>query len=183
LLGSRIDKSLTKHLAGTARPADAGHSNIPPAAMKRQTRQHRKAAGFTLVEVMITMFLISMMCLGVFAGLQQITKAMASVAIRDEAYHLMQAEAERLLNTDFASFSASGPQTIHCSFGTSFARGNNTGALTGSSSVGRVDFVRQVLDVGSTQNPATQTLRIQITWAFPDQRPNVISTTLFRTRS
>jgi prepilin-type N-terminal cleavage/methylation domain-containing protein len=84
-------------------------------------------AAFTLPEVMITMLLISMMCLGTFAGMQQVSKAMTAVAIRSEAHRVLQAEAERLLSTEYTSFSPSAEQTVSSSFKPSFIPYNSTG--------------------------------------------------------
>ena len=126
----------------------------------------KKIDGFTLSEVIITMFLLSVMCLGVFVGLQQVTKAMMAVAIRDEAYHLLQAEAERLLSADYTSFTnTSADQVITSAVKTSFtpsaAAQFSTGTSDGS---GRIAFTRRVVSVAS--NATSRTLRVEVEWSF-----------------
>lgn len=143
-------------------------------------RRHRqsKTTGFTLIEVMITMFLISMMCLGVFVGLQQITKAMMTVAVRDEAYHLLQAESERLLTADYTAFTASGNQTITSAVKTTYAPSDAAQfTLPNDHAAGRITFTRRVFEVGST--PGTRTLRVDVTWTL-NGRTTTISAPLFR---
>jgi hypothetical protein len=129
------------------------------------------------------------MCLGVFAGLQQITKAMLSVAARDEAYNLMQAECERLLASDYGSFSATAAdQTITSSLKTSYVSYKPTGTgsvpalqLTGDNNVGRVSFTRRVVQVSSTGS--SRTLRVEVEWRIgAKERFNRVSTVLFRTQ-
>lgn len=145
--------------------------------MRRQ-RQSKSTAGFTLIEVMITLFLISLMCLGVFVGLQQITKAMMTVAVRDEAYHLLQAEAERLLTADFSAFTASGNQTITSAVKTTYSP-SNAAKLTPPSdnAVGRTTFTRRVVQVENT--PTSRTLRVDVTWTL-NGRTTTVSAPLFR---
>jgi prepilin-type N-terminal cleavage/methylation domain-containing protein len=149
--------------------------------MSRPVRTPKKNAAFTLPEVMITMFLISMMCLAVFAGLQQITKAALAVAVRSEAYHLMQAEAEQLLAGDFTSFAATAAdQTITSSVKTSYLP-NTTAALgiSTDNAVGRTTFTRRVVAVSSTAT--SKTLRVEVQWTWQG-RPYLVSVQLFRTQ-
>jgi Tfp pilus assembly protein PilV len=148
--------------------------------MPRAGKIARKNAAFTLSEVMITMFLISMMCLGVFSGLQQITKAMMTVAIRDEAYHLLQAEAERLLDSDYTSFSSSADQTITSALKTSYTPSTAAKfAILSDNAVGRITFTRRVVDVTSTTT--SKTLRVEVQWTWLG-RTNTVSAPLFRTQ-
>lgn len=157
--------------------------------MKRPSRKRRQNSAFTLVEVMITMFLISMMCLSVFAGLQQITKTALSVAIRDEAYHLMQDKAEQLLSVPFANFDAAADETIVSSVKASYVPDMKIDALAlpadNDNKTPRVSFTRSVTKVASTNMPASTTLRVQVTWTWPKQdaqrRTYVVSTLLYRT--
>ncbi len=151
--------------------------------MSRKTRPTPTQAAFTLPEVMVAMLLISMLCLSVFAGLQQVSRAMTSIALRTEAERLLQAEAERLLNVDYASFTSSATETITSSFKTSFTA-KRTAALDHKqlptdNGMGRVDFKRQVVKVASTDTSTT--LRVDVSWAWQG-KPNVISVPLFRTR-
>jgi prepilin-type N-terminal cleavage/methylation domain-containing protein len=150
-------------------------------AMSSNRRVVAKNVGFTLPEVMITMFLISMMCLAVFSGLQQITKAALAVAIRSEAYHLMQAEAERLLDGDYASFAATTTdQTITSSVKTSYTPSTTPALATSADNgVGRSTFTRRVVLVSSTTT--SKTLRVEVQWTWQG-RPYLVSTQLFRTQ-
>lgn len=144
----------------------------------RRHRQSKNAAGFTLIEVMITMALISLMCLGVFVGLQQITRAMMTVAVRDEAYHLLQAEAERLLTADYSAFTASGNQTITSAVKTTYSPSSAARfTLPTDNASGRIAFTRRVVEVANTSN--TRTLRVDVTWTL-NGRTNTISAPLFR---
>ncbi|PTX91387.1 prepilin-type N-terminal cleavage/methylation domain-containing protein [Opitutus sp. ER46] len=146
--------------------------------MPRRSRQPSSNAGFTLAEVIVAMFLISLMCLSVFAGLQQITKSMLSVAVRSEGYHLLQAESERLLASDFDTFVASADQTITSSVKTSYAPSKVAPlTITGDNAVGRIRFTRRVVQVESTG--ASRTLRVEVEWKW-DKRTQIISTLLYR---
>jgi len=124
--------------------------------------------------------LISMMCLGVFAGLQQITFSMMNVAIRDEAYHLMQAEAERLLSTDFGSANATATdQTITSSVKTSYMPTTLAQfAIASDNNLGRITFARRVVSVSSSFS--AKTLRVEVEWTWKG-RSNLISTPIYRT--
>lgn len=150
--------------------------------MSRRRPTARKNAGFTLMEVMVSMFLMSLLCLGIFASMQQVTKAMMAVALRDEAYHLMQAEAERLLCSDYSSFVSSSDQTITSALKTSYFPDSGTPALQTSSdnNVGRVTFTRRVVDVSSTSS--SKTLRVEVQWTW-DGRTATVSVPLYRTSS
>lgn len=158
--------------------------------MRRRGKTAQKLAAFTLIEVMITMFLISLMCLGVFAGLQQITRGMLTVAARNEGYHLMQAEAERLLASDYSGFTAtSADQSITSALKTSFLSYKpvpQTGSVaaldvTSDNNTGRITFTRRVVSVASTSS--SRTLRVEVEWRIhPSERFNQISTVLFRTQ-
>jgi hypothetical protein len=130
---------------------------------------------------MITMFLISMVCLGVFVGLRQITRAAMAVAVRDEAYHLMQAEAELLLSGDYTGFVATTvDQNITSSVKTSYAPSTVAAlTLTADNGIGRTTFVRRVVEVASTDT--SRTLRVEVQWTWQGQ-PNLISAQLFRTQ-
>ncbi len=146
--------------------------------MRRRGKTTQKLAAFTLMEVMITMFLMSVLCLGVFVGMQQVTKAMMNVAIRDEAYHLMQAEAERLLSSDYTSFNASAAQTITSAVKTTILPNSVAQfGFTGDNAIGRVTFTRQVVAVASTSS--SKTLRVQVQWTWQG-RTNTVSVPLFR---
>lgn len=150
--------------------------------MPRQRHSIRTVnAGFTLSEVMVTMFLISMMCLGIFAGLQQISRAMMAIAIRDEGYHLLQAKAEQLLGGTYASFAASSDQSITSEVKTSF-NPSTTAALTlpSDNAAGRITFTRRVVAVAASDT--SKTLRVEVQWAWQG-RTTVISSPLFRTQS
>lgn len=125
------------------------------------------------------MFLISMMCLSVFAGLQQITKTALNVAIRDEAYHLLQAKAEQLIDGTYANFvPTTTDQTITSSVKTSYAP-SKTGALaiTADNAVGRVTFTRRVVNVAT--DAVSTTLRVEVQWTW-DKRTSIISSQLLR---
>ncbi len=144
----------------------------------RRPRQSKNTVGFTLVEVMITLFLISLMSLGVFVGLQQITRAMMAVAARDEAYHLLQAEAERLLTADYGAFTASGNQTITSALKTSYTPSSDAKfVLPADNASGRMAFTRRVVELAST--PSTRTLRVDVSWSL-NGRNSTVSTRLFR---
>lgn len=147
----------------------------------RSHPDRRPKAAFTLPEVMVAMFLISMMCLSVFVALQQITKAALAVALRDEAYHLMQAEAEQLLSSDYSSFVATtADQTIASSVKTSYTPSTVTAlTLTSDNGVGRVTFTRRAVQVASTTS--TRTLRVEVQWTWQG-KSNLISTQLFRSQ-
>lgn len=156
------------------------------AAMPLRTPSKKlSVAGFTLPEVMITMFFISVMCLGTFVGLQQVTLAMMNVAIRDEAYHLMQAEAERLTATDYGSASATASdQSITSSVKSSFIRFRDGAVpqftITTDNDPGRITFTRRVVQVSSTST--SKTLRVEVQWTWPTGgRTNLISCPVFRT--
>lgn len=127
------------------------------------------------------MFLISMMCLSVFAGLQQITKVALAVALRNEGYHHLQQESERLLNTDYSSFIATTQDTtIKSAVKTSYSpSGAAQMAITSDNATGRVNFTRRVVEVASTTT--TRTLRVEVTWTWQG-RSNTITTQLFRMR-
>ncbi len=147
--------------------------------MSRRRRIANKNAAFTLAEVVITMFLMSLTCLGIFAGMQQITKAMMAVALRDEAYHLMQAEAERLLATDYTSFTATASdQSITGAAKTTYLP--STAAkfgITSDNALGRATFTRRVVQVSSTTT--SRTLRVEVQWTWQG-RSQTITTTLLR---
>lgn len=150
----------------------------------RTPSKNPSVTGFTLPEVMITMFFISVMCLGVFVGLQQITFAMMSVAIRDEAHHLMQAEAERLIASDYTSATATASdQTITSSVKTSYMRLNPTVApaliVPTDNDPGRITFTRRVVAVASTAS--SKTLQVEVEWTWRG-RANKISTPILRTQ-
>ncbi|HVU34332.1 MAG TPA: prepilin-type N-terminal cleavage/methylation domain-containing protein [Opitutaceae bacterium] len=151
--------------------------------MSRPSRRKKKAAGFTLVEVMITMFLISMMCLSVFAALQQITKNALSVALRDEAYHLMQAQAEQLLEGTYADFvPTTADQTINSSVKTSYLPSfvNSLTQLSTNQAAnlaGRISYTRRVVSVAS--DSSSTTLRVEVSWTWQG-RPELVSTLLYR---
>jgi prepilin-type N-terminal cleavage/methylation domain-containing protein len=140
----------------------------------------RRRAGFTLSEVMIALVLVAMLCLGVFAGLQVITRLSLGTAVRSEAYRLLQAEAERLSSVDFASFTAVPDQTITSNFATSFLAGNQarlTYPSTGNA--GRVAFTRRVVETASTGS--TRTLRVEVQWTWQRQT-SLISLPVYRTQ-
>lgn len=146
----------------------------------------KRKAAFTLPEVMVAMLLIAMLCLSVFAGLQQVSRAMMTIALRTEAHRLLQAEAERLLNTNYASFTASSAESITSSLKTSFVSEKKKDAppishkaLPPGNANGRVVFKRQVVAVAATDTSTT--LRVDVSWTWQG-RPNVISVPLFRTR-
>jgi hypothetical protein len=128
---------------------------------------------------MITLLLIAMMCLSIFSGLETISKLALGTAIRSEAYHLLQAEAERLTAADFGSFAAMANQTSASCLKTTFAPGNQAQfAYPATGSQGRVTFTRRVVDVTSTAT--TKTLRVEVQWAWRG-RSYLISTLVFRT--
>ena len=128
---------------------------------------------------MITLVLISLMSLGVFAGLRQISYAMMAVALRDEAYHLVQAKAEQLLASDYSSFTSAGNETITSSVKPSFAPILYSQFQLGSDNAkGRATFTRRVVDVASTTS--SKTLRVDVSWTWQG-RSNVVSAPLFRT--
>ena len=126
------------------------------------------------------MFLISMMCLSVFAAMQQITKATLALAVRSEAYRLMQAEAERLLSVDYNSFTASGNQTLTSAVKTTYTPTNDAAlTLPADNALGRATFTRRVVSAGSTAT--SKTLRVEVEWTWQGHA-NLISTPLYRTQ-
>lgn len=149
--------------------------------MSQSLRSATRKNGFTLVEVMVSMFLISMLCLGAFVGLQQISRSALSIAVRDEAYHLMQAKAEELLQGSFANFAASADQTITSSIKTTFLPSGKIAAFTlptdNNNTASRAVYTRRVVAVASTGN--TTTLRVEVQWTWM-KRSYLISTPLFR---
>ena len=147
--------------------------------MLRPGKATRKNAGFTLVEVMVTMLLISILCLGVFAGMQQITKTAMAVAIRNEAYHLMQADAEQLLSGDYSSFvPTNADETITSAVKTSYMPSTAAQfAFTADNPLGRTTFTRRVVSVASSDT--SRTLRVEVQWSWQGQT-NLISTVLYR---
>lgn len=149
-------------------------------AAARQRRLIGNSAGFTLAEVIITMFLISMMCLSVFAAMQQITKATLALAIRSEGYRLMQSEAERLLSIDYTSFTSSGNQTITSAVKTTYTPSSDAAlSLPADNALGRATFTRRVVAVSNTAT--SKTLRVEVEWTWQGHS-NLISTPLFRTQ-
>lgn len=155
-------------------------ATVAPAKLCHR-RIARRCAGFTLTEVIITMVLIAVMCLGVFAGLQQITKATLGVALRNEAYHHLQQEAERLLTADYSDFTASSSDTkIPSAVKTSYSRSNvDPLKVTGfaDNKAGRVTFTRRVVAVSNTAT--SRTLRVEVEWTW-QARPFRISTPVYR---
>lgn len=146
--------------------------------MTRQPRHHRKHSGFTLIEVMIAMVLIAMMCLSVFVALRQITNTAMAVAVRNEAYHLMQQQAEQLLAGTYADFSTVAEQDITSAVKTSFAPSTTPAlVLPADNASGRITFKRQVVSVASTAT--SKTLRVEVDWTWQGHA-NEISTLLFR---
>lgn len=148
----------------------------------RHLRSNRRSSveGFTLVEVIISMVLISVMCLSVFVGLNQMTKNAMAVALRNEAYHLMQAEAERLLQGDYFAFDVVPAATIQSSVKTTYAPSALAKfALGADNAAGRVTFTRRVVSLASTAS--SKTLQVEVEWTWQG-RPNAIATPLYRTQ-
>lgn len=143
-------------------------------------RQHnRNNDGFSLGEVMIALFCISLLCLGIFAALQQISGTMMAIAIRDEAYHLMQAKAEQLLSGDYADFTASADESITSAVKTNFHASTAAAlALPANNANGRITFTRRVIQVSSTTS--SRTLEVEVDWTWGGRSASV-STPLFRT--
>ncbi len=139
----------------------------------------RSAAGFTLFEVMLGLFLISLMCLSVYASLTQITKAAMSVAIRDEAYHLLQAKAEEQLATSFSSFGTAATDTVTSSVKTSFLPSTATPLTlpTSGNSLGRITFTRSI--IAGTASTSSKSATVQVSWTFQG-RPYQVSVPLYR---
>ncbi len=137
-----------------------------------------RRAGFTLLEVMVAVFLGAVICLGIFSGLQTASRLSLGVAIRSEAYHLLQAEAERLTWVTFDSFASSPDETITACLRTSFVPGRETQfSYPATGAAGRVAFTRRVVDVASTGT--TRTLRVEVQWTWQG-RTSLISTLLYR---
>ncbi|MBS0663088.1 MAG: hypothetical protein JSR48_07465 [Verrucomicrobia bacterium] len=128
---------------------------------------------------MIALFLIALMSLAIFQGLQTISKLALNVAVRDEGYRLLQAEAERLLAADYAGFTATtSDQSITSNIKTTFLPGNQAQfEYPASGSAGRVTFTRRVVGVSSTG--AAKSLRVEVQWTWQG-RPSLISTLLYR---
>ncbi len=146
--------------------------------MYRTKSCKKQDGGFTLAEVMVAMILIALMCLSVLTGLQSITKMTMGVAIRSEAYRVMQAEAERLMQADYGSFQAASEQATVSCFKTTFLPGKQQSLeYPASGPGGRVSFKRSVVEVASTGT--TRTLRVQVKWDWQG-RTNLVSTLLFR---
>ncbi len=127
------------------------------------------------------MFLISMMCLGTFVALQQITRAALSIAIRDEGYHIMQEQAEQLLQGDYANFVATAAdQTTYGTVKTSYLP-SNLAAFTlpsdNNNLNARVKYTQRAVSVATTATTAT--LRVEVEWVW-QKRKYLISTQLFR---
>lgn len=147
--------------------------------MAKKLRKRSSNAGFTLFEVMLGLFLISLMCLSVYASLTQITKAAMGVAIRDEAYHLLQAKAEEQLATDFTSFGTAATDTVTSEVKTSFLPSTVTAqTLPTDNNVGRITFTRSI--VAGTSSSSAKSATVQVSWTFQG-RPYQISVPLYRT--
>lgn len=146
--------------------------------MAKTQRKRSSTAGFTLFEVMLGLFLISLMCLSVYASLTQITKAAMSVAIRDEAYHLLQAKAEEQLATNFNSFGAAATDTVTSEVKTSFLPSTALSlAVTPDNNVGRITFTRSI--VAGTSSSSSKSATVQVSWTFQG-RPYQVSVPLYR---
>lgn len=148
--------------------------------MKRPKR--KKNSGFTLIEVMMAMFWITVMCLSAFVGLRQISNVALSVAVRDEAYHLMQDEAERLLSAPYSSFTATS-DSPYSSVKTSFVPSTVSpltlpAAADNNNLSARVLYTRAVTVVSSSTSSTT--LQVQVSWTW-QKHSNSISTVLLRT--
>lgn len=135
-------------------------------------------AGFTLVEVMVTVTLVSFLCASAFAGLNLLSRTAMRTAVRSEAYRLMQDKAEQLMAADYTGFTSSSDQTITSSIKTSSVPGTETQFQYPSAGTrGRVTFTRKVVDVSSTST--SKTLRVEVRWTWQGAT-TTISTPLFR---
>lgn len=134
--------------------------------MRSSRRQLRSRTGFTLVEVMVSLTLISMMCLAVFKGLGTMSQVAISTGVRSEGQRLLQAEAERLMSVSYGNFVAStADETIYSSFKSIF-KSSTAAALTypTSGNTGRFPYTRRVVAVSSTTT--TRTLRVEVQWPW-----------------
>lgn len=140
-------------------------------------RRRANQKAFSLVEVLVTMVLITLMCASVFPGLQLITTSAMNTAIRGEAHRLMQDEAERLISVGYASFTTSDEQTITSSIKTTFGPDKSSQFQYPSNQAGRVTFKRRVVAVADTST--TRTLRVEVEWTWRGKK-TVISMPIFR---
>lgn len=163
-------------------PRDISAAVKPGASSDRKITwlRRRARAGFSVPEVLIAMVLITLMSAGIFAGLQLVTRAALTSAIRTEAHRLLQAEAEKLLAVGYTNFVASADQPITSSVRTSFGRdkSNQFDYPAPLPKEQAVKFTRRVVLVSSTAS--SRTLRVEVEWTWLGKKA-VISTPLLRT--
>lgn len=138
-----------------------------PSAQRQRSR--RSITGFTLVEVVVALVLISMLCVSIFASIHLISKLALNSAIRVEAYRLAQAEAERLESVGFASAAAYTDQVLSSSLKTAFRRSTeNRFEYSPTNASGRVTFTRRVVDLGSTST--MKNFQVEVDWTWQGQK-------------
>lgn len=138
------------------------------------------SCGFTLVEIVVTLFLVALLCIAAFAGMQTLSRMTMGIALRSEAHRHLQAEAERLTSASFESFTASSDQPLTSSFKTTYAPSTQAQfAYPTTGAAGRTVFVRRVVAVDSTST--SRTLRVEVQWTWQG-RTSLVSTLLFRSR-
>ena len=137
------------------------------------TRCHRvrhRASAFSLVEVVVAMVLISTLCVSIFASVSLISKLAMNAAIRTEAYRLAQAEAERLESVGFINATAYSDETIISSLKTTSRRSSEAQfAYSPTNALGRVTFVRRVVDLGSTAT--MKNFQVEVDWTWQGKKP------------
>jgi Tfp pilus assembly protein PilV len=136
----------------------------------RFRRVSDRQSGFSLVEVVLSMVLVSTLCISIFVSINLISKLAMDSAIRTEAYRLAQAEAERLESVGFGSVAAYPNETIISSLKTSTGRSTDAQfAYSATNASGRVEFVRRVVDLGSTSS--MKNLQVEVEWTWMGKKP------------
>lgn len=145
-------------------------TRISSSSCARCRRVRNRVSGFSLVEVVVSMVLVSTLCVSIFASINLISKLAMNSAIQTEAYRLAQAEAERLESVGFGSAKAEPDETIVSSLKTSTRRSSEAQfGYSPTNALGRVAFVRRVKDIGSTSS--MKTLQVEVEWTWLGKTP------------
>ena len=119
---------------------------------------------------MVSMVLVSTLCISIFVSINLISKLAMNSAIRTEAYRLAQAEAERLESVGFGSAAAYTDQSIVSSLKTSTTRSSEAQfTYSPTNASGRITFVRRVVDLGSTSS--MKNLQVEVEWTWLGKKP------------
>ena len=71
--------------------------------------KNRNNTGVSILEVCISLFIISIVIIGIFAGIQQASRCSGLLKDRIKANQIAQAKIEELKGMSYSSVSASGP--------------------------------------------------------------------------